>query len=248
MKTKRLILMLFVAFVTSSAMSQKLKMVKFTPSVNNPIEQMGLTLVNKPNGTMYRLREDIQIKSLKPTPRTCNLEQFITEKTDFGYFALYRKELRADDYSFIVTLYNEKADMFDEIDLNEVSDNYNCELQDIRYEKGRLYYNFACPSYSSGLNGQCSSLYCLDIAKKQVLWKTPYLTSNDIFIIHGNYIICGYGFTGEKDYVFLVNKETGKVLSKVLIKSSPQYIEVKNGHIFVVDYNDNVYDFVIANK
>ena len=248
MKTKRLILMLFVAFVTSSAMSQKLKMVKFMSSRNNPIGKIGLTMVNKPNGTMYRLREEIQVDYLKPSPRTRSLKQIITGKTDYGHFALYRKDLGATDYSFIVTLYDEKDDMYAEIDLNEVSDNYDCELQAIRYEKERLYYNFACPSYSSGLNGQCSSLYCFDIAKNKVIWKTPYLTSNDIFVIHGNYIICGYGFTGEKDYVFLVNKETGKVLSKVLIKSSPQYIEVKNGHIFVVDYNDNVYDFVIANK
>ena len=36
MKTKRLILMLFVAFVTSSAMAQKLKMVKFTPNGAHP--------------------------------------------------------------------------------------------------------------------------------------------------------------------------------------------------------------------
>ncbi|RRC99092.1 hypothetical protein [Prevotella sp. OH937_COT-195] len=248
MKIKKSIMMVLLALITSSAMAQKLKLIKFIPENKNPKETLGLTFSNKPNGTFYRLREDIKVKFLKPTPRTCNMEQIITGETEFGYYAMYRNSLGSSEYSFILTLYNEKADMFDEIDLNEVSDNYNCEIQDLRYENGRVYYNFACPSYSSGLNGACSSLYCLDITKKEVLWSTPYLTSNDIFIIYGDYIICGYGFTNEKDYLFLVRKKDGKVLSKVLLRSACQYIEVKDNRIYAIDHQENAYTFVISNK
>ncbi|MCI6160532.1 MAG: hypothetical protein PUH24_08790 [Prevotellaceae bacterium] len=246
MKMKKLMLMALSVVIASSATTQKLKLEKFIPSSKNPQYNLGLTFANKPNGIIFRLREERAVDFLKPAPKTCNMLQMITGTTEFGYYALYRKELGADDYSSILTLYNKKAGMFDEMDLNEVSGNFDCELQDLRYEDGRVYYNFACPSYSSELNGTCSSLYCLDIAKKKVLWKTPHLISNGIFIISGNCIVCGHGVTHGKDYIHLIDKATGKVLSKVLIRSASQYIEAKDGHIYVIDYQENGYDFVIT--
>lgn len=233
---------------SQQAYSQQLVQTKFSPNQGEEsaiLKKYGLTGNNKKNGFISRLREDASIASLEKTTWTENLEQFISEETEFGYFALFRTPLGSDEYRFIVVLYDEDKKFIKEFDLNALLKNYNCELQDIRYHDGFLYYNLACPSYSSGLKGACSSLYCLNIEEEKVEWNTPYLVSNNIFVVYKDYIVSGYGFTAEPDFVYLINRKTGKILSKVKLKTAHEYIEVKDNVIYVSDYSSNVYQFIV---
>lgn len=216
-------------------------------------ETMGTA--NKPNGYIYRLREEIQCTNLPLIPRVENADKpkrlMISERIESGWMALYRNEMLAPTYEFIVVFYDQDKNPTASVDLCEVSNTYNCEVQDIRYDAQNdfLLFNMACPSYSSGVNGKGSKLFCYKVSEQKMMWSTPYLTSNDIFIFNDKYVFCAYGFTSEKDYIFMVDKFTGKVLTKLPTSSSVQYMEIqqKDGKdlLYATDYNEYLYIYNI---
>ena len=65
-----------------------------------------ITLKNKPNGTIYRLREEKQNEYLPRGEEAKDLEQFISERIDIGWLALYRRPAGDQNYKFIVKIYD----------------------------------------------------------------------------------------------------------------------------------------------
>ena len=88
------------------------------------------------------------------------------------------------------------------------------EVQDVRYaeDTGTLYYNEACQTYAKDAGSKCSQLVAFDPVKKKVLWRTPYLTSNNEIMLVGDYIVTAYGFTGEKCSIRVVRRSDGAIL------------------------------------
>lgn len=243
---KLLVLALICLIGCTMVQAQRLMLEKKHPSAGGQWDsRFGLTGKNKPEGFIYRLRQEVQVPNLQRSETTKNLELFVSEPTDFGTFALYRNPLSADSYNFTLVYYNKAMEPYRELDLCKISGEYEMELQDIRYENGKFYFNMACPSYARGWDNKCSRLYRMDAESGTIDWRTDYLVSNDVFIVYDKYVVCGYGFTDEKDYVYLLDKETGKVYSKILLASKSEYIEEKDGKIYVIDYADNVYVFSI---
>lgn len=89
------------------------------------------------------------------------------------------------------------------------------EIQDIRQDRGVLFFNEACQSYSSEARGQCSSLVALDPKEDKLLWRTRPLTSNGEFLVLGDLLFTGYGFTGESSHLFLVRRSDGNIVSSM---------------------------------
>src|SRR5262245_58581806 len=65
-------------------------------------------------------------------------------------------------------------------------------------------------------------LVAVDPRTGRVLWRTRPLVSNGRFRIRGRYVVAGYGFTSEPDYVYLVERTTGKVVQQVPVSSAPE--------------------------
>ena len=213
-----------------------------------------VSMVNKPNGIIYRLRVEKQCTDLPRVNEARGLELFIAEPTDMGWLGLWRKSMGAPDYNFVVVLYNHDKQPTATINLCDITNNRYCEVQDVRWDADthHLLFNMACPSYSREINGKGSKLYCYDVAQRRMVWETPYLVSNDIFILDRDFVYCGYGFTSEKDYIFMLDKRTGKQYSKLPLSSMMHYMEkqVKNGKemLYVVDYDNNLYTYTIQGK
>lgn len=111
------------------------------------------------------------------------------------------------------------------------------EVQDIRWEDGTLYFNEACQSYASGAKGQCSALVAYDPVAKEVRWRTRPLVSNGEFLIHGDYIVSGYGFTGERDYIHVVRRHDGKIMQKLAVpKAAERFVIAEDGLLEVTLY------------
>ena len=213
-----------------------------------------VTMKNKPNGTIYRLREDVQCQDLPRVEEVENLKLIIAEPIDMGWMALYRLPLGADSYNFVVVLYNHEKQPVQTLNLCDIASNYYCEVQDVRWDAQthHLLFNMACPSYSSQINGRGSKLYCYDVEKKDIVWETGWLTSNDIFILDEKFVYCSYGFTSEKDYLFLLDKFTGKVYSKIPMAKKVHYLELKEidgkKSLYVIDYSDNLFIYHVVDK
>ena len=207
---------------------------------------------NKPNGYIYRLRKDIQCDDLPRVPETERLELFIAEPIDIGWLGFYRLPTGADNYDFVVVLFNHDKQPTATINLCDVSNNRYCEVQDVRWDADNhnLLFNMACPSYASGVNGKGSKLYSYNVENRRIVWETDYLVSNDIFILDRNFVFCSYGFTSEKKFLFMLDKQTGQMYSKIPMVYKVEYMELqeKNGreYLYVVDYNNNLYVYTVV--
>jgi hypothetical protein len=108
-------------------------------------------------------------------------------------------------------------------------------MQDIHYEDttGVLYFNEACQSYSREAGGKCSALVAVDPKAGKLLWRTPHLRSNGEFILHMDYLVSIYGFSGgEKPYVHVIRKRDGKVLLRKRIENANWALQIHpDGHL-----------------
>lgn len=107
------------------------------------------------------------------------------------------------------------------------------ELQDIHHDAGVLYFNEACQSYSREAGGKCSALVAIDPKAGKLLWRTPHLRSNGEFILHMDYLVSIYGFSGgEKPYVHVIRKRDGKVLIRKRIENANWDLQIHpDGHL-----------------
>jgi hypothetical protein len=211
-----------------------------------------ISMKNKPNGTIYRLRVEKQNEYLPRVPETEGLEQFISERIDIGWLSMYRLPMGANSYKFIVVIYDNQEKPLYTVDLCEVSRNHYCEVQDVRWDNDthNLLFNMACPSYASEINGKGSKLHCYNPELRQMVWSTDWLTSNDIFILDSKFVFCSYGFTGEKKFLFMLDKYTGEVYTKLPFTYKVEYLELQTEsnnreYLYVIDYNDNLYKYYV---
>lgn len=157
------------------------------------------------------------------------LELFLLDPLPDGFFALYRDPYGASscklagnaNCAFEVAAFDCSGRTRFRIPLKaHLSRRDELEVQDARMLDGVVYFNEACQSYSRQAGGRCSSLVALDPVKKKVLWRTPALTSNNRFLVYDRYLVTGYGFTAEPDFLFLVRRSDGKVLEKHALPSA----------------------------
>lgn len=117
---------------------------------------------------------------------------------------------------------------------NAMSRTDHLEVQDVRWADGTLYFNEACQSYAREAGGACSALIALNPETGEVKWRTPHLTSNNRFVIAGEYIVAGYGFTAEADTLALVRRKDGKVVHKQPLPSAHEDITREEDGSFAV--------------
>jgi hypothetical protein len=173
---------------------------------------------------------------------------------DGRWMGFYRHSPRggfnSDQASYRVAVYEADGKESLSLDLNPWLLREGTEIQDVRWRGGRLYFNEACSTYSENWKGRCSYLVAVDPSAKAVLWRTPALVSNNVFIFRDDAtIVCGYGFTGEPDFLFLVDANTGEVKSRTKLDSAHDYLEIANGRLHVFTYARHfVFDFLPAGK
>jgi hypothetical protein len=151
------------------------------------------------------------------------LELFVLDPTPSGYFALYRDPYDASscklsgstNCAYEIAAFDCGGSTLFRVPLNKFLSRKNqLEVQDARMADRVVYFNEACQSYSREAGGRCSSLVALDPFSRAVLWRTRPLVSNNRFLVYPQYIVTGYGFTAEPDFLFIVRRSDGKVMHK----------------------------------
>ena len=90
--------------------------------------------------------------------------------------------------------------------------------------------------------GSCF-MFAYDLNKDELLWRSADQSYNTMnFIVKGDAIICGYGFTNEKDYLYQINKNTGEIIDKMELRKQPDLLVEQDGKLYVHAYS---YDYVI---
>ncbi len=101
-----------------------------------------------------------------------------------------------------------------------------------------LYVSHAHPTYARESNGYNAYLSAIDLNTGRLLWHSQPLVSNARnFVIEGDAIIAGYGFTAEKDFLNVLNKADGRLVRQVPLRTAAEHLVEKDQQLFVRSYN-----------
>jgi len=60
------------------------------------------------------------------------------------------------------------------------------------------------------------------------------------FVVSRNLIVAGYGFTAESDFLYLLDRRTGKVLDRLAMPTAPEVIKLRGNKLHVRTYDHDV--------
>jgi hypothetical protein len=111
-----------------------------------------------------------------------------------------------------------------------------------------LYVSNGHSTYAKSSYGQNAYLNAIDIKSGQLLWRSAPLVSNSAnFLLYGDAIITGYGFTAEPHFLYVVNQKDGRVVQTIKMRKMVSYILAKGDNIYVRAY-DTDYVFKATSK
>ena len=83
-------------------------------------------------------------------------------------------------------------------------------------------------------------MFAYDLENNKLLWRSGDQTCNTMnFIVKKDVIICGYGFTSEKDYLYQLNLHTGEVIAILELKKQPDLLVPQDNMLYVHTYSYN---------
>jgi hypothetical protein len=139
-------------------------------------------------------------------------------------------------------LFGKDGSLKAEIDFNALMPrNDHLRVSELTLVDDTLYYAQACQGYAKEAKGKCSDVVALRIADQQheVLWRSPFLVSNAPLVVVGDYLITGYGFTAENDFIFILDRKTGMPVYKRHVRTAPTGFEVKDDVLEVYLYGED---------
>jgi hypothetical protein len=103
-----------------------------------------------------------------------------------------------------------------------------------------LYVQNAHLTYATSSYGQNAYITAIDAQTKKRLWRSKALVANaQTFAVTPDYLVTGYGFTAEPDWLYLLDRTTGRVVERLSLPSGPEKI-TRSGRNFVVRTYDHV--------
>ncbi len=106
-----------------------------------------------------------------------------------------------------------------------------------------LYVSHCHRTYAESSCGLNAYITAIDLTDFSIIWRSQPLVSNTVnFEVRGDFIITGYGFTDEPDFLYLLSRITGEVVERYPVKTGPDYVISRNDSLFVRTYNtDYIY-------
>ena len=125
--------------------------------------------------------------------------------------------------------------------LGRVTNAWPLELRWAREVGGVLYVANAHRTYGSTTRNRNGYLTALDPRTGRVLWQSRSLVANaDSFAVVGDVIVTGYGFTAEPDYLYVLDRGTGRVLARLSLPTGPETITADGTTLSVRTYDHRV--------
>jgi hypothetical protein len=106
-----------------------------------------------------------------------------------------------------------------------------------------LYVNLIYGGYSSEMPSS-GYMAAIDLNTHTLLWRSqPLVCNSKNFLIRDGAVICGYGFTQEPDYIYILDAGNGTTKDRIEINSAPDYFCMNDsGELRVATY-DTDYTF-----
>ena len=108
---------------------------------------------------------------------------------------------------------------------------------------GVLYVATGHNTYAESSGGHNAYITALDLRTGDLLWRSQPLVSNAAnFVLQGGFILAGYGFTAEPDFLYVLDRRDGSVAARHKLKSGPSWLFVVDDRLLVRTY-DTDYEF-----
>ncbi len=108
----------------------------------------------------------------------------------------------------------------------------------VRESDGIVYVSNSHLTYAAQTKGRNAYLSAIDLERKKTLWRSRALVANArTFVVTGDLIVSGYGFTDEADYLYLLDRRTGRVLDRLAVSSAPEIVKLRGGRLHVRTYD-----------
>jgi hypothetical protein len=105
-------------------------------------------------------------------------------------------------------------------------------------QNGILYVATAYNGYARESNGRNAYVTAVRVADGRIIWRSPPLVASaNNFLMRGDVIVCGYGFTDEKDFLYVLDRRTGRIVQRVALKSAPEHLRLKGDRVYVRCYD-----------
>jgi hypothetical protein len=106
-------------------------------------------------------------------------------------------------------------------------------------EAGRtLYVETAHSTYAASSYNRNGYVTAIDLTTNRPSWRSPSLVANaNSFLVTKHYLVTGYGFTKEPDYLYLLDRATGNVVDRLALPSAPDKITWQHGFVRVRTYD-----------
>jgi len=119
----------------------------------------------------------------------------------------------------------------------DVEEDLPYTFQQIRWADmvdGVLFVSNAHRTYAESSGGLNGFITAIDPVSLEILWRSEPLVSNsENFVVVGDAIISGYGFTGEDDFICILNRHTGCTAERIPVPSAPEYLFAEGDRLYV---------------
>jgi hypothetical protein len=107
-----------------------------------------------------------------------------------------------------------------------------------READGVLYVSNGHLTYASTTRGRNAYLSAVDLRSKRTRWRSAALVANArTFVVSDDLIVAGYGFTAEPDFLYLLDRGSGRVLDRLPVPSAPELVKLRAGVLHVRTYD-----------
>ena len=104
-----------------------------------------------------------------------------------------------------------------------------------------VYVSLSHNTYAKATKGKNAFIQAYNL-KGEWLWNSDFLVSNSKnFLVFDDHLISGYGFTAELDYLFQLNRHSGKTLMKYKLVNGPDWFAHKApGVLHILTYDRDI--------
>jgi hypothetical protein len=114
------------------------------------------------------------------------------------------------------------------------------EIEEVTWAReadGVLYVEHRHLTYDTATHGRNGYISPIDLSTLKFHWRSPALVASaSTFVLDGGYI-SGYGFTAEPDFLYLLDRGTGRVLDRLTLPTAPEIIRRRGNTLHVRTYD-----------
>jgi outer membrane protein assembly factor BamB len=106
---------------------------------------------------------------------------------------------------------------------------------------GVLYVSHAHLTYASATRNRNGYVSAIRVPQGRLLWRSPALVANSrSFVVTRDLVVSGYGFTAERDFLYALDRRTGRVVDRLAVPTAPETIRLRDGRLAVRTYDHDL--------